>query len=86
MLDTPIHYPSPIMPVSIPSCLHPTIVCQSDTGSNDPDFEQNVNSARVYIATNYTDWPTSLTIENSQRPFRGGWRKRVVDAFAPLEE
>jgi hypothetical protein len=85
MIESPIHYPSPIQPISIPACLHPTITCRSDTGTNDPDFGVNSGSTRVFLATNYTDWPSSLYIEKSQQPFRGGWRKRTVQAFSPDE-
>ena len=38
---------------------------------------------QIYNATNYVDWPESLVIQDSQKPFRGGYLREKITAFIP---
>lgn len=83
MKPLPIHYPSPILPVSIDSCLHEAVELVSDTGSADPFYGTNVGSARTFAATTPTDWPSSILMADDQKPFRGGYLRTSITVYAP---
>lgn len=62
-----------------------TIITLTDTiGTDDPRY-QTGDYSQAYVATNYTDWPTSLVADVDQVPFRGGYRIRVVTAHRPSQ-
>lgn len=42
-----------------------------------------LNAVMVIPATNYTDWPASLVIDDRQRLVSGGYLRRKVTAYAP---
>lgn len=77
------HYGSPFFNVSLPDCLHGNLAFQCNIGNTDPDYKQNVGSMRILLATNETDWPSELTIEDDQRPFRGGYLRTVRKVYPP---
>lgn len=76
-------YPSPWVPINIPPCLHPSVVFVSDTGANDPTFDENTGSSRTFPATAETDWPASLVIDSPVVPWRGGYLARRVTVYEP---
>lgn len=78
-----IYYIAPYLPINIPPCLHGAIYLQSDTGTNDPTWGQNVGSRRDFAATNYTDWPDSIVCDVNVSPSRGGYLVRHVTCYKP---
>jgi hypothetical protein len=43
-----------------------------------------VNAAFYEAATNYTDWPDSIVVDDRQREVLGGWLRRRVTAYRPM--
>ena len=78
----PILFQSPIASVSVPPSLHERIRIVASTGSNHPIYTYK-GTTWTYEATNYTDWPDELVIQDSQRPFRGGYLREKIKAFIP---
>lgn len=64
--------------------LHTVITLTDTIGTDDPRY-QTGDYSQAYVATNYTDWPTSLVADVDQVPFRGGYRIRVVTAHRPSQ-
>jgi hypothetical protein len=42
-----------------------------------------LNAVMSIPATNFTDWPASLVIDDRQRQVSGGWLRRTVTAYPP---
>jgi len=75
-------FQSPIASVSIPPTLHDRFIVFASTGSDHPVYTYK-GTTWTYNATNYIDWPDSLVIQDSQRPFRGGYLREKITAFIP---
>ena len=82
MHPEPILFQSPIASVSVPPTLHDRFIVTASTGSGHPVYTYK-GTTWVYNATNYVDWPDSLVIQDSQRPFRGGYLREKITAFIP---
>ena len=82
MHPEPILFQSPIASVSVPPTLHKRFRIVASTGSNHPIYTYK-GTTWTYEATNYTDWPPDLVIQDSQRPFRGGYLREKIKAFIP---
>jgi len=83
MLPRPVQYKTPIVSLSIKPTLHPDIFLTATSGTNHPIYEYT-GSTRVFTATgDYTDWPSSIVISDSQKPFRGGYLRERLTAFPP---
>lgn len=78
----PISYASPIASISIPPSLHAAFNVSLTNGTSDKVY---VYTAGTYSfpATNYTDWPSSLIVKASSKPFRGGWLLETVTVYSP---
>jgi len=82
MHPEPILFQSPIASVSVPPTLHERFRFRASTGSDHPVYTYK-GTTWTYEATNYTDWPDELVIQDSQRPFRGGFLREKIKAFIP---
>lgn len=82
MHPEPILFQSPIASVSVPPTLHNRFIIVASTGSNHPTYTYK-GTTWTYNATNYVDWPASLVIQDSQKPFRGGYLREKLTAFIP---
>jgi hypothetical protein len=82
MHPEPILFQSPIASVSVPPTLHDRFIVTASTGTGHPVYTYK-GTTWVYNATNYVDWPDSLVIQDSQRPFRGGFLREKITAFIP---
>ena len=83
MLPRPVQYKTPIVSLSIKPTLHPDIFLTATSGTNHPIYEYT-GSTRVFTSTgDYTDWPSSIVISDSQKPFRGGYLRERLTAFPP---
>ena len=83
MLPRPVQYKTPIVSLSIKPTLHPDIFLTATSGTNHPIYEYT-GSTRVFTATgDHTDWPSSIVISDSQKPFRGGYLRERLTAFPP---
>ena len=82
MHPEPILFQSPIASVSVPPTLHERFRITASTGSNHPVYTYK-GTTWTYNATNYTDWPPSLVIQDSQKPYRGGYLREKITAFIP---
>ena len=83
MQPTRIYYACPYYTANIPECLHGEVLMQCDTGNTDPVYDENVNSARRFGATNYTTWPESIVAYDDQEPFRGGYLRTQKTIYRP---
>lgn len=72
----------PDISISIPPTLHGADLFSGTTGTEHPDYEYLTFSESV-PATNYTDWPDSLTVTFDVRPYKGGFLQRKVVVFKP---
>lgn len=70
---------------NLDSCLHGVI---SITVPLDPAIEIGIitytTASLSDDATNYTDWPDTLVIDDRQREVLGGWARRRVTALRPM--
>ena len=82
MNPEPILFQSPIASVSVPPTLHERFRIVAGTGTSHPIYTYK-GTTWTYNATNYTDWPDELVIQDSQRPFRGGFLREKIKAFIP---
>jgi hypothetical protein len=73
MIPTRLNYSAPFFEINIPECLHTEWELHCDIGSTDPVYTANYNSGRIYPATNYTEWPATLVIDDDQQPYKGGF-------------
>jgi len=82
MNPEPILFQSPIASVSVPPSLHERFRIIAGTGTDHPIYTYK-GTTWTYNATNYTDWPASLVIQDSQKPYRGGYLREKITAFIP---
>ena len=82
MHPEPILFQSPLASVSVPPTLHERFRVVASTGSDHPVYSYK-GTTWVYNATNYVDWPDSLVVQDSQRPFRGGYLREKITAYIP---
>ena len=82
MNPEPILFQSPIASVSVPPTLHERFRIIAGTGTDHPIYTYK-GTTWTYNATNYTDWPASLVIQDSQKPYRGGYLREKITAFIP---
>ena len=82
MHPEPILFQSPLASVSVPPTLHDRFIVVASTGSDHPVYSYK-GTTWVYNATNYVDWPDSLVVQDSQRPFRGGYLREKITAYIP---
>jgi hypothetical protein len=84
MLPLPISFISPLSSVNVPPTLHDKIDLTITTGTEHPTWEL-AGATFSYAATNYTDWPTSMIVSDTQKPYRGGWLRERIKIYAPTE-
>lgn len=82
MLPEPMVFQTPIASVNVPPTLHELTLVVATTGSNHPVYSY-AGTRWLFSATNYTDWPTSLVIADSQRPYKGGYLRERITAYRP---
>jgi len=82
MHPEPILFQSPIASVSVPPTLHERFRIVASTGTSHPIYTYK-GTTWTYEKTNYADWPPDLVIQDSQRPFRGGFLREKIKAFIP---
>jgi hypothetical protein len=73
MLPTRINYSGPFFELNVPECLHGVVWAECDTGTSDPEYAENSGSRRYFSATTPTSWPSTMTIDDSQQPYAGGY-------------
>jgi hypothetical protein len=71
LIPESMEFQSPLFSIRIPPCLHDSYTFSCVIGTEDPEWESQSYS-RTFDATNYTDWPDSITWEAVQ-PYRGGY-------------
>lgn len=71
LIEEAMQFQSPLFSISIPPCLHTETTFYCNIGTSDPEWEPQSYS-KTFAATNYTDWPESITWEAVQ-PYRGGY-------------
>ena len=82
MHPVPISFVSPLESLNVGPTLHTEIDVMITTGTDHPVWEL-AGAQFTYEATNYTDWPDSLIISDTQKPYRGGWLRERIKAFKP---
>tara|TARA_X000001382_G_scaffold111690_1_gene88636 strand:- start:690 stop:2051 length:1362 start_codon:yes stop_codon:yes gene_type:complete len=83
MLPEPCVFQTPIASVNVPPTLHDMISVTGSTGTDHPVYSY-IGTTWTFLATNYTDWPDSLVISDTQKPFRGGYLRERVTAYKPV--
>jgi hypothetical protein len=83
LLPTRINYSAPFFELNVPECLHGVVEAVCDIGTSDPEYSQNTGSKRYFSATNYTAWPSSFVIEDSQEPYAGGYLRTISQLQTP---
>ena len=83
MLPETIQFQTPLVSVSIKPTLHYGVLIGVNAGSNHPIYENEVVSVTYPATHNHKDWPTSLVISDSQKPYRGGYLRERITAYAP---
>lgn len=83
MLPEPCVFQTPIATVNVPPTLHDRISVTGTTGTDHPVYSY-IGTTWTFLATNYTDWPDSLVISDTQKPFRGGYLRERVTAYKPV--
>lgn len=78
----PINISTPMFSISIGPTLHVGDTLTISTGTGHPIYEYTGGDF-IIDATNETDWPPTLVIEDSVSPFRGGYLRRTVTIDSP---
>ncbi len=79
MSPTPHQYDGYKMNINIPPCLHGNITSFENFGSGPVTGSNTVTTS----ATNYVSWPSSILVEDSVTPYKGGYLRRRVTAYKP---
>jgi hypothetical protein len=75
---TSIVFRGGLLSMSIPECLHPLVTAFEFSSS------EGISVRIDYPATNYTDWPETLTLTPSVRPHpKGGYVTTTWTVFKP---
>ena len=85
MLPETIQFQTPIVSVNIQKTLHQNVVLSVTAGNNHPVYEFESATVTYNATHNHTDWPTSLVISDSQKPYRGGYLRERITAYAPYQ-
>jgi hypothetical protein len=71
MIPEAMDFQSPLFSIGIPPCLHDETEFFCNIGTTDPQWEPQSYS-KTFDATNFVDWPDTITWEAVQ-PYRGGY-------------
>lgn len=82
MIPLPINFVTPLATCNVKPTLHNPVELNITTGTEHPKWKLAGATFR-YPRTNYTDWPDSLIISDSQEPFRGGFLRTKITAYKP---
>ena len=83
MLPEMIEFQTPIFKIRIKPTLHNTVTLSGTSGTNHPVYAYNGTSFTYPSTGIHTDWPTSIVISDSQKPFRGGYLRERITAYKP---
>lgn len=83
MFPEPLVFNTPLGNVTVPECLHERILLKATTGTNHNKYDY-IGTTWDFLATNHTDWPPTIIISDSQKPFRGGYLREKVTASKPV--
>lgn len=83
MLPEPLVFQTPIATVNVPPTLHNQILVTATTGSNHPVYNY-IGTRWLFLKTNHVDWPDTIIIADSQRPYRGGFLREKITAYKPV--
>jgi len=78
----PINISTPYFSINVPACLHSGYNLDFTNGTEDLVYKYTVANFS-FGATNYTDWPASLVVSDTQKPYRGGYLREKTTVFAP---
>lgn len=70
--------------VSIPKCLHPLITLNYSTGANSTRFPLQ-SFSKTLPATNVTEWPATIVIDDGEVFDEGIYIRRKVTAYRPTD-
>jgi len=82
MVPLPMDFVTPMFNVHVKASLHGDVSLTYTTGSDHPVWEYAGYKAS-FNATSHTTWPTSLVISDTQKPYRGGYLREHITAYAP---
>lgn len=77
-----VHFVSPLVSTRVKPTLHDHLLLKLSTGDNHPVYEPT-RVTFEYLKTNYIDWPSSLVILDTQKPFRGGYLREKITVYPP---
>lgn len=83
MFPEPLVFNTPLGNVTVPECLHKRIILKATTGTNHHTYDY-IGTTWDFLATNHTDWPDTIVISDSQKPFRGGYMREKITASKPV--
>lgn len=69
--------------LEVPRCLHGAFNFSFSTGTTNHFYPYTISEKAVQ-ATNYTDWPATLVISDTQKRINGVWHRTTVTATRPL--
>jgi len=68
---------------TLPPCLHSAFTLNFSTGTSNVHYPYIV-SAKTILATNYTDWPSTIVVSDTQQQLASGlWLRKTVTAYKP---
>lgn len=79
----PINFYYGVGKLQIRPCLHPLLNLSWTTGTPNPRYPYQT-FAQSYVATNYTDWPLSMRIANSESYVNGMFLRQISTAYRPF--
>ena len=77
-----MEFVTPNWRVKTKPCLHSNVTVTYTNGTEDPVWNYGGYKA-TWKATNYTEWPSTIVISDSQESFRGGYLRTKVTAYKP---
>jgi len=82
MLPEPINFVTPLNTMRVSPSLHNRVHLYATTGTDHPKWEL-AGASFTYDRTNYTDWPDTIVISDTQTAHRGGYLRERITAYKP---
>lgn len=82
MLEDSVTFDGALLQISIPACLHKAIRLFESSGDGTREYAP-YQLAWDYKATNFIDWPASITVQDECEPVNGGFMRRTVVVQRP---
>lgn len=82
MMEDSVIFDGALLQISIPECLHKALRLFESSGDGTRDWAP-YQLTQDYKATNYVDWPATVTSQDECEPVNGGFLRRTIVVHRP---